>query len=89
MDPISTSYRPRHTVEHDYFYQKSACIMQFTLGRYLVQIWSRTTPKTSPNEIRLAHRVVSSQITIKFEAVEEAGIAFVHAPLTFRAQEGY
>ena len=30
------------------FHQNTTCIMQLTLWRYVVQIWSRNTPKTSP-----------------------------------------
>jgi hypothetical protein len=39
------------------FHQKSTCSTKFTLGRYVVQIWSRTTSKTSPKETRAAHPV--------------------------------
>ena len=38
------------------FHQKSTCITQFTLGPNVAQMWSRNTPKTSPNETHEAHR---------------------------------
>ena len=36
---------------------RSSEVTKFTLGRCVVQIWSRTTPKTTPKETRAAHRV--------------------------------
>ena len=39
------------------FHQKSTCITQSTLERYVVQIWSRNTLKCSPNETFEAHCV--------------------------------
>ena len=32
------------------FHRKSTCITRFILGRYVVQIWSRNTPESGPNE---------------------------------------
>ena len=45
------------------FYEKSTCLAQSTLGPYVVKIWSRTTPKTSPHETHKAHRVGGRQLT--------------------------
>ena len=39
------------------FHRKSTCIRQLTSGPYVVQIWSRTTPESGPNESLVLHRV--------------------------------
>jgi len=39
------------------FHQKSTCLTQLILGPYVVQSWSRNTPKNSPNEALVLHRV--------------------------------
>ena len=33
------------------FHQKSSCLTQLTLGPYVVQIWSRNTPQTGPEQV--------------------------------------
>ena len=40
------------------FHQKSSCLTQLTLGTYVVQIWSRNTPESGPNETFVLYRVV-------------------------------
>ena len=39
------------------FHQKSTCLTQLTLGPYVVQIWSRSTPEYEVNENFALHRV--------------------------------
>ena len=54
--------RPSDTFPHggvQPFHQKSTCLTQLTLGPYLVQSWSRNTPKNSPNEPLVLHRVAT------------------------------
>ena len=58
FDPPHVGVRP--------FHQKSTCIKQFTLGPYVVQIWTRYARKFEPNfrifegfETLEAHRVVA------------------------------
>ena len=58
------------------FHQKSTCLMQSTLGPYVVQIWSRNTPKSGPNDTRVLHRVEASDKSIVEQGTrceEEAG----------------
>ena len=38
-------------------HQKSTCLTQLTLGPRVVQIWSRNTPESGPNETFVLHRV--------------------------------
>jgi len=37
--------------------KQSTCLTQLTLGSYVVQSWSRNTPKNSPSETLVLHRV--------------------------------
>jgi hypothetical protein len=39
------------------FHQKSTCLTQSTSESYVVQIWSRNTPRPGPTETCVAHRV--------------------------------
>ena len=39
------------------FHQKSTCLMRFTLGPFVVQIWAHDTSQNGPNETRVLHRV--------------------------------
>ena len=38
-------------------HQKSICLTQSTLGPYVVQLWSRNTSESGPNETLVLHRV--------------------------------
>ena len=40
-------------------HQKSTGLTQLTSGPYVVQIWSRNTPKFGPNETFVLHRMVN------------------------------
>ena len=39
------------------FHPKSTCLPQSTVGPYVVQIWSRDSPESSPNETFVLHYV--------------------------------
>jgi hypothetical protein len=39
-------------------HRKSTCLAQSTLGSHVVQIWSRNTSESGPNETFVVHRVV-------------------------------
>ena len=46
-----------HTMEYDLFIKSRLASHTLTLGPYVVQSWSRNTPKNSPNETLVLHRV--------------------------------
>ena len=49
--------RISHMVGYDPAIKSLAGLPQLTLGRRVVQTWSRTTTKVGPNETRVLHRV--------------------------------
>ena len=56
LEPQNRKPRPHGGVRP--FHSKSTCITQSTLGPHLAQIWSRNTPKPSPNEIHEAAKAL-------------------------------
>jgi len=78
------------------FHQKSTCLVESTLGPYVVQIWSRNTPKSGPNDTRVLHRVEASDKSIVEQGTrceEEAGTLSHYVgeshPGSNRAIQGY
>jgi len=58
------------------FHQKSTGLMHSTLGPYVVQIWSRNSPESGPNETLVLHQVEASDKSIVGQGTrceEEAG----------------
>jgi len=78
------------------FHQKSTCLMQSTLGPYEVQIWSRNTPESGPNETLVLLLVEASDKSIVEQGThceEEAGTLSHYVgesdPRSNRAIQGY
>ena len=61
---------PNHAVEYDPF-QKSTCLKQLTLGPNVVQIWSRNTPNSGPNETFELHCVDRDSFPVSTQSCPE------------------
>ena len=67
------AWKRSHSAEFEGFYQKSICLTQSTLEPYVVQIWSRNTPKTGPKETVVLHRVVEYYEDCADASLRESG----------------
>ena len=60
------SQETNHTADYDPFVKSQLASTLFTIGPYVVQIWTRNTPKTGPNGTCIVHRVAWRTSFLRF-----------------------